>query len=385
MRPGSGIGAAALLVVLASQAHAEGTSYSATIKVPDAEVRSGHGTGPELYATNRLKYGDTVEVTRELDDGWLEIKPPARSFSWINARMVEPLSGNVWAVKGEPGQAVSVLYGSALRDAKPTVEATKVPFGSQVVSIGKKMAADDGMWLPIEPPPSERRYVLATAVARPSGGTKTPSAPPAPIYDNPGVKTSLPAQPTEGPSVTIAEAQKAESAGDYGTASRLWEELAKTYAKTNYDMALNCHEHSLYLRDRISAVAGGRLGQPDNRFRPLPASTNCYPASSVPCAPPNTSRSYSVNGAADPGRDSPPPPQSDKNVGRLRSAGWAIDNRKTYRLETSDGRPLMYVLPQLNLDLEPFVGKNVELQGAVEYRTAVRAHCLLATAVNPLP
>src|SRR6266851_7569350 len=166
MRPVQSIGATILLFAFVLHVQADGMPDRATIKVQEAEVRSGHGTGPNFYATNKLRYGETVEVTKTLDDGWLEIMPPRQSFSWINARMLEQVGTNVWMVKGDKGQPVEVFYGSSVHEAKPDVRSTSVPAGSQVVSIAKAKAADDGLWLPIEPPPTERRYILAEALGR---------------------------------------------------------------------------------------------------------------------------------------------------------------------------------------------------------------------------
>jgi hypothetical protein len=391
---------------------AETAPYQATIKVPEAEVRSGHGSDPKLYATNRLRFGDKVEVTKDLGDGWLEIMPPRRSFSWINARMVEQVSGNVYQVKGERDERVPVLYGSALHDAKPTVESARIPVGSQVVRIGKKQTADDGVWLPIEPPPSERRYLLAEAVATPAGPSKTAPKedpdtplPPSAKWDGTGQRTTRPTSTPDVPApgqpmssvagneATIADAQKAEQAGDFGTASKLWEEVGRSYAKTNYDMAMNCHNRALWLRDKIATVsnpnngADGTTQNATRRLVPTPGSTygpaSYCPPPATPCGNAGGWRSYSTDAPAGGRRETSPPPVAH-NVGLLKRAGWDIDNHPTYRLESSDGRTPLYVLPQ-GVDLEPFVNRNVEVEGPIEYRAGSRANCLLAKTVKPLP
>jgi len=413
MRPARWIVGMALLTALAGQTRAEPAPYQATIKVPEAEVRSGHGLDPKLYATNRLRFGDKVEVVKDLGDGWLEIMPPRRSFSWINARMVEPVSANVYLVKGEPGERVPVLYGSELREAKPTVESTRVPVGSQVVRIGKKQTADDGVWLPIEPPPTERRYLLAEAVvtpgAQPKAAVKEDPDTPLPRSANwngtaqrtakttvpPDAPASVPPLPgNEGSSsATIADAQKAEQAGDFGTASRLWEDVARSYAKTNTDMATNCHSHALWLREKIASVANANT-QADRgsqnaprRLVPTPGSaygaSTCCPPTATPCGNTGGWRSYSPDAPVGVRAETSPPP-SARNVGLLKRAGWNLDNQPTYRLESSDGRTPLYVLPQAGVNLEPFVDRNVEVEGPIEYRAGSRANCMMAKTVKPL-
>src|SRR5262249_45317533 len=52
------------------------------------EVRAEAGDRPENYVTNRLNKGDVVEVVKVGTDGWLQIKPPPGSVSWINTRFL---------------------------------------------------------------------------------------------------------------------------------------------------------------------------------------------------------------------------------------------------------------------------------------------------------
>ena len=53
------------------------------------------------------------------------------------------------------GDAVEVRYGSELLKDQPSVVSTKLGRGTQAVAIGRQYPAQDGMWLPIEPPPGE--------------------------------------------------------------------------------------------------------------------------------------------------------------------------------------------------------------------------------------
>src|SRR5436190_15736516 len=60
----------------------------ATVRVPEVEVRSGGSD--KFYATSKLRMGEQVQVVRESAEfpGYLAIKPPRDSFSWINAKFV---------------------------------------------------------------------------------------------------------------------------------------------------------------------------------------------------------------------------------------------------------------------------------------------------------
>lgn len=49
--------------------------YTATIAVPEAELRAGPSNDTKLYTTNKLRQGDTVVVVEERPDGWLAVRP----------------------------------------------------------------------------------------------------------------------------------------------------------------------------------------------------------------------------------------------------------------------------------------------------------------------
>src|SRR5262249_14268174 len=112
-----------LLLTLALHADAAPPDplYTATVKVPEVRVRSGPSDDEKMYPTSRLHQGDKVEVVKERDDGWLEIKPPSGSFSWINTRFLERRNQWIWVVHTDDDTPVPVLVGSALLETKPTV------------------------------------------------------------------------------------------------------------------------------------------------------------------------------------------------------------------------------------------------------------------------
>jgi SH3-like domain-containing protein len=57
--------------------------YSLVLNHGQIEVRSGPGSS--FYVTDHLPEGTTIEVYRHHEDGWLGIRPPAGSFSWVPA------------------------------------------------------------------------------------------------------------------------------------------------------------------------------------------------------------------------------------------------------------------------------------------------------------
>ena len=148
-----------------------------TLTAPQAQVWCGPSTSDGLYPTNVLRQGEPVQVVGELESGWLVIRPPAGSFSWINNRFVQPVSPNYRNyVVTHDGHDVPVLIGSSLKADRPSKIGVKLPRGAQVQVIGRGMTDEEGTWLPIQPPEGEARYIRKEYVAKPGSQTQTVAA-----------------------------------------------------------------------------------------------------------------------------------------------------------------------------------------------------------------
>jgi hypothetical protein len=367
--------------------------YTAVVKDAVAEVRSGPSDDPKMYATNRLRQGTVVEVVGEREGGWLAIKPPAGSFSWINLILLERDNDRVWHVVAHDDTSVPVRIGSELINEKPTVEGARVARGSIVVAVGKEKVADDGKWLPIEPPPGELRYIKAEAVTRSQAVAQAnapPQATPPGSWDGqpPATRGLPPAQPTvQGPAplppATNANAdplwtaaQQDEQAGRSAEAEQKYVQLAQKYFNQNHDLAMQFCNRAHFLRERRYAAAAYQptetryAGTPgDGRVSPIPTNASGQQATFHVTSCPQQGQAES--------RSSPP--------GHLRLAARLVDCKRTYALESSQGQLLMYVAPQQGVDLEPYIDRNVELYGPLVYRMDLRAQYMLATQVKPLP
>jgi hypothetical protein len=156
------------------------TAETMRVTVQEVEVRSGPSL--EFYPTSKLKYGDSVEVLgkSEKNPGWLAIKPPPGSQSWINANFVQMQDKHIGVVTSPDEIDIPVKPASTVSSQEPNVEIAKVQHGTQVVVIGEPKRnsggskASKGIWLPIEPTPGEVRYIPESAVAR--GGLQPASA-----------------------------------------------------------------------------------------------------------------------------------------------------------------------------------------------------------------
>lgn len=153
-------------LILAGPALAQQQSYpaDAIILLPEVEVRSG--PSKNFYATSKLRQGERVTVLRESKEapGWLEIKPPPQSFSWISAKYVKQTDATHAFVDCDPARPAQILPGSRLVDQPPNRESMKLTAGTIVVIVDKALTVQGETWLPIQPQPSEVRYLPAEAV-----------------------------------------------------------------------------------------------------------------------------------------------------------------------------------------------------------------------------
>jgi hypothetical protein len=132
-----------------------------SIAVSKVEVRSGPSA--TFYATGELRQGDKVVIIREAQGqpGWLEIRPPAGSFDWVNAKNVKQIN----AYEAVALMEVHGLVGSGLVSTKPSVE-TKPAFSQGYVFwiSERPMLVDGETWLPVKPHLAETRYIPADAI-----------------------------------------------------------------------------------------------------------------------------------------------------------------------------------------------------------------------------
>jgi hypothetical protein len=413
MRPEHLFAGLALVLLLVSPACGQGNLYQATVQIAEAEVRCGHSTDPKMYVTNRLHRGDTVQVVKELEDGWLAIEPPRGSctsvpprgsYSWVNLRFLQR-NGNslTWTVVTHDDVRVPVLVGSPYKEGKATVVSTQLVRGTQVVGIGAPVTDEEGQWLPIESPPGEVRYVRKESVARtgaaavplvPLAAPGTPTANTAaagstapPLSAGGDTPPALPNQPAPIPAPApgsvdplLQQAQAMEQANRCAEASQLYAQLYARYLNTNHGLAMQFHNRAEWLRQ-------GRPGTaPDGRLYPVPSGA-VTPSAPCPPAPYYPNRTYyaPAPAATQHSVSSQAISLQTSGAGRLRNASRLIDSRRAYLLESSQGQILMYVTEQPGVNLETYVDRNVELLGQIVPRGDIRPQYMTVARVIPLP
>jgi hypothetical protein len=405
--------ALALGLAIAGGATADPPPYSTTVIAPEAEVRCGASMDPQLYPTNRLHKGDVVQVLKERPDGWLEIRPPEGSFSWINTRSVRqlvPTMPNNFVVEAQPGEKVAVLVGTELGHGKPTKIGALLERSAQVRryqkpgQAGLPLSDVDGTWMPIEPPAAEVRYLRAEAVARP----QNPPAGGAPML--PPVATPPAARPG-GSSFDPSQSQALSSAspGDKLTHAEVEELYTRAYTADrsgNVQLAIQLYSNVAALGYKINspfapqALIRAHFLQTNTPAAPVSgAERRLYPMVGDPPAPPSvrldrpsfasaagTQQPVTTAGATiSTSRQSGESAGAQQWIGRLRKAGRGIGGRPTYVLQSPQGNPLVYVNPAQGLDLDAFIGQNVELIGSAAYYGEFRANYMVVAQVRPVP
>jgi hypothetical protein len=392
-----------LLPGLDPPSSAQTVPYDALITVPEAEVRSGPSSSEDFYPTSQLHRGDRVRVVEEKGD-WLVIEPPLGSFSFIQDRIIKPNEDGITAAVGTTEAWVRV--GSILDKKKMNVQHLKVKEGTQVVILDKNpIYADDGVWIKIQPPPGDYRFIPASAV-KPS--PQVPAVSPAQPASTP-VSIARPEvaspQAATGDSLWY-QAEQAERAGNPAEAERLFAKLANETG--DHDLKIRCYNRIHFLREgrRPSYPPGYQPGRPNEAYYPnVAGQSRLYPTSANPYGQPGSpytltgrassqytyTREIPVTAAGQVGpvgygqNPAPVPSCQWSGWGWLRRAPFFVDNKPAFVLENSQGLPRLYVTAQAGVSLESYVNRSVNLYGKMTYRGDLRTNYMTACRLTPLP
>jgi hypothetical protein len=184
------------------------------VRVARAQVRSG--PGENFYPTDALEEGETVEVYREQVGGWLAIRPPQDSFSWVFGRHLNVRADGLAEVAKDQ---VASRIGSRFGGQRNAVQ-VQLRKGEVVEILGEEESSGEA-WYKIAPPAGEFRWIQAAQVQRsgPLGGGEGEAAAddePAVIAasatnDNPQPASNA-AAPAAEPATPAAESSSAPAA-----------------------------------------------------------------------------------------------------------------------------------------------------------------------------
>jgi hypothetical protein len=302
----------------------------ATVSASAAEIRGGRS---EVFPiTGYLRQGQAVRVLRE-EGEFCAIVPPAGSVNWIEDHAVSPRTS---PGKSRPDTAYILLPEAQVRlgsDRSPSplpYETVKLARGTIVRVVGDKAFSEGKEWWPIEPPPSEVRYVAKDSLRQQTSTV---------VASSPATAGSSATGPTHP---LWLEAQRAEQAHDYARAELLYRQLAAEMAKPGADnaLAIRCYNRAEQLTRGQTATWPARTPAPGMLVSGRPAN---------PPAPPATV--------------TPPAGSIASGPGWLRRTGILIDGQPAYVLEDNRGLPRYYLLALPGKSLEPFVNRSVDVTG----------------------
>jgi hypothetical protein len=156
----------ALVGLLCARANAaDGFPYEAFVCTDAAEVVAG--PGHRHYVTDRLTRGTKVEIYREEASGWLAIRPPEGSFSWVPSEFVERTDGeNLGRVKETTGAWI----GTTIEHVSEHRQEVTLKVGELVQILGERSvggkSGNGRAWLKISPPAGEYRWIYLRDVSR---------------------------------------------------------------------------------------------------------------------------------------------------------------------------------------------------------------------------
>ncbi len=131
-----------------------------TVYVIEENAHARCGPSEEYYRTDPLRPGQALEVYAETDDGWLGIRPPENSFSWVQAESIELDRATDLGTVIEDRTVAWI--GTHLGRARSYRWQIQLAEGEVVTVIGKSQReGPDGpqLWYRIVPPSGEYRWV----------------------------------------------------------------------------------------------------------------------------------------------------------------------------------------------------------------------------------
>jgi len=302
------------------------------------------------YSTNVLTQGAKVvikcdqngkpKVIPDISDkhpGWLEIKPPADSYSWIHQRYITPGNAQTktWIVTADG--PVGIYVGSRTVGDEPRVERVQLTKGTQVIVIGTPMAGKlGGYYYPIQSPDTEPRFIPANAINQ-TAVTRADPVAARPVGGVAQVSNSVPAANSFVDLFTKADT--AERSGRPAEAKALFESAKR--ATSRPEEQAQCDRRIATL----SQGSGWNISAGPNRT--VAGTTALYTA--------NTPKV----------RDLVPGQRQWTEWGVLKRTNFrAEDGQEMFRLEVN-GQPYAYAVAQPGYTLSTYVGRMLTLYGLV--------------------
>jgi SH3-like domain-containing protein len=363
--------------------------YVAYIAQDECFARSG--PGPDYYRTDPMPRGAPVDVYLETSDGWLGIRPPEGSFSWLPASQTRPTPEGDFAEVTNP-QAVAWI-GTQLGKARQFRWQVQLQPGERLAVLERfQRPGTNGateQWLKIVPPAGEFRWVhkdsvaLSRDVAMEGAGApvESLSVEPIPAEEAPRVSRAAPPPresersdvarvsyeaPAEEP---VAEGDPEEQLPDESDdpASRLQRCQTQLTALLAQEATAN---EVQWLLDQIT---DGMRAEPDSvqraRWQLMYERTQQYLT---------LCQRRERTAAA----DQPEGPYD--RTGILKQVYSARPSAPPYALVDRTGNTLIYVTPSPGLNLRRFLDQEIGVTGSVSFSTGLDTPLIVAARVTRL-
>lgn len=133
------------------------------------QARLYAGPSSDFYPTGNIKRGTALEVYLRAGNGWLGVRPPQGSFSWVPASQAYLLPGGR-VIEITDANAVSWI-GTELGSAKQYRWQVQLKVGEQLSVLGEatiKSDTDDreALWYKVAPPAGEFRWIEQAAISK---------------------------------------------------------------------------------------------------------------------------------------------------------------------------------------------------------------------------
>ena len=350
--------------------------------------------------------GDAVEVYCEDPGGWLAIRPPAKSFSWVPADALQPTKDKLAVVTGD---RVASHVGSRVGDSHNVIQ-VRLERGEEVEIVAAEAVTTDGrqeLWCKISPPSGEFRWIYGRFIDRTKPVPVAPivasisPAPTAPVATGPSAadvphpvadaSAPVPMRPRVARSNRIS--RRSISAVGNGRPRYVDLEVRRlgTPRRTcagSSASAPDQREHAKQLLDRIAKFADvkhrsdavallgtGLDSKPITAHRHDHAAGNNVAIAIVVSA----NRNHAKPGWCRPARH-----LRYDAVGKLTSVRSQRPNAPPFALIDASGLPVAFVTPALGVNLQPMLGHQIGVSGSRGYMPEFQKPHITAMLADPL-
>ncbi len=383
------------LAAIAAPAQQPDFPYTAYVSIDAAYVRSG--PGKHYYPSDKLVRGDAVEVYREDPGGWLAIRPPRGSFSWVPASQLQPTKHNLAIVIGD---RVASHVGSKLDESHDVVQ-VRLERGEAVEIVAAEPLTIDGqqeLWCKISPPSGEFRWIYGKFVDRnqpppdsvarsltrapgdspPDSGAPTTHAlaPEGYSVDSNSAASTLPfdSNLTAVDLALSATVVQLMSTWQFDDLERRGERLLdRAHTADERDNARRLLDRIAKFEDikrRSDAIAGIDSTPQRHRFQLTGLTTGPTDPFATGGA---TSRVALAGGTS----------RYDA-VGKLTAVRSQRPNAPPFALLNADHEPVAFVTPSPGVDLRPLLGRQIGVSGQRGYMPEFRKPHITAMQAEPI-